>query len=138
MPCDITYMWTLKYDTNEHVYGTETDSQTQRMDLWLPRAGGKDEAFGMSRVKLSYIGWINKVPPYDGSAGERICLQCGRPRFDPWLGRSPGEGNGSQLQCSGLENPVDCKVHGVTESDTTEGLSLSLHRVARGTTFSVP
>lgn len=55
--------------------GIFTDSQTQRMDLWLPRAGGKDEAFGMSRVKLSYIGWINKVPPYDGSAGERICLQ---------------------------------------------------------------
>ena len=25
---DITYMWTLKYDTNEHIYETETDSQT--------------------------------------------------------------------------------------------------------------
>ena len=28
----ITYMWNLKYNTNE----TETDSQTQRTDLWLP------------------------------------------------------------------------------------------------------
>ena len=27
-PCDITYMWDLKYDTNEHVYETETDSPT--------------------------------------------------------------------------------------------------------------
>ena len=89
MPCDITYMWNLKYDTNEHVYGTETDSQTQRMGLWLPRATGKDEAFGMSKVKLSYIGWINKVPLYGGSAGKRICLQCGRPRFDPWVGKIP-------------------------------------------------
>ena len=26
IPCGITYMWNLKYDTNEHVYETETDS----------------------------------------------------------------------------------------------------------------
>ena len=25
---DITYMWNLKYDTNEPIYKTETDSQT--------------------------------------------------------------------------------------------------------------
>ena len=24
----ITYMWNLKYDTNEHIYETETNSQT--------------------------------------------------------------------------------------------------------------
>jgi len=23
MPYDITYMWNLKYDTDEHIYGTE-------------------------------------------------------------------------------------------------------------------
>ena len=28
IPRDITYMWNLKYDTNEHIYETETDSQT--------------------------------------------------------------------------------------------------------------
>ena len=28
LPYDITYMWNLKYDTNEHIYKTETDSQT--------------------------------------------------------------------------------------------------------------
>ena len=27
---DITYMWNLKYDTNELIYKTETDSQTER------------------------------------------------------------------------------------------------------------
>ena len=26
---DITYMWNLKYDTNELIYKTETDSQTE-------------------------------------------------------------------------------------------------------------
>ena len=34
----------------------------------------------------------------------------------PGLGRSPGEGNGSPLQYSGLENSMDCKVHGVAKS----------------------
>ena len=28
IPYDITYMWNLKYDTNELTYKTETDSQT--------------------------------------------------------------------------------------------------------------
>ena len=28
IPYDITYMWNLQCDTNEHIYETETDSQT--------------------------------------------------------------------------------------------------------------
>ena len=41
------------------------------------------------------------------------------------LGRSPGEGKGYPLKYSDLENSTDCIVHGVTESDMTERLSLS-------------
>ena len=37
IPCDITYMWNLKCDTNELIYETETDSQTKKTDLWFPR-----------------------------------------------------------------------------------------------------
>ena len=41
--------------------------------------------------------------------------------------QSPGEGKGYQLQCSGLENSMDCIVHGIAKSqDTTERLSLSV------------
>ena len=36
----------------------------------------------------------------------------------PGLGRSPGEGNGYPLQCSGLENSMDCIVYGVAKSRT--------------------
>ena len=39
-------------------------------------------------------------------------------RTSPGLGISPGEGNHYPLQYSGLENSMDCIVHGVTESWT--------------------
>ena len=57
---DIIYIWNLKYNTNEHIYKTETDAQIQTTDLWLPTGrgsgGGKDWKFGISRCKLLYIG----------------------------------------------------------------------------------
>ena len=34
------------------------------------------------------------------------------------LGRSPGEGKGCPVQCSGLENSMDCIVLGATKSQT--------------------
>ena len=48
----------------------------------------------------------------------------------PGLGKSPGEGNSYPLQYSFLENSMDrgawpATVHGVTELDMTEQLSLS-------------
>ena len=43
IPYDITYMLDLKYDTNKLTYKTETDSQTWKTNLWLPkRKGGRD------------------------------------------------------------------------------------------------
>ena len=33
IPCNITYMWNLRYGTNEPIYKTETDSQIQRTEL---------------------------------------------------------------------------------------------------------
>ena len=87
----------------------------------------------------------------------RIHLHCGRPGFDPWVGRSAAEGigyplqgswaslvaqlvknpstmqtwvqslgwedpleneKGFPLQYSGLENSMDCIVHGVAKSRT--------------------
>ena len=36
----------------------------------------------------------------------------------PGLGKSPGEGKGYPFQYSGLENSMDCIVHGVTEGRT--------------------
>ena len=41
---DMAYTWNLKKDTNELVYKTETDPQTQKTKLWLPKGKlGKDK-----------------------------------------------------------------------------------------------
>ena len=40
---DITYVWNLKNNTNESVYKTDTDSQTQKTNLWLPKGSGMDK-----------------------------------------------------------------------------------------------
>ena len=52
------------------------------------------------------------------SVGEESACSIGDPGSVPGLGRSPGEGTGYPLQNSGLENSMDCIVHGVTKSWT--------------------
>ena len=51
-------------------------------------------------------------------SGKESSCQYKRLGFDPWLGRSPGVGNGNSLQYSCQENSMDRKVHGVTKSQT--------------------
>ena len=64
-------MWNLKYDTNEPTYGTETDSQTKTIDLWLPEWGGLGEGWngslGLAVVSyyILYMEWINKILLYN-------------------------------------------------------------------------
>ena len=52
-----------------------------------------------------------------GSAGKEFATVW-ESQVQPWVGRSPGEGNGHPLQYSGLENSMDCIVHGVAKSQT--------------------
>ena len=51
-----------------------------------------------------------------GSAGKDSACNARDLGLIPGLGRSPGEGKGYPLQYSGLENFMDCIVHGVTKS----------------------
>ena len=60
----------------------------------------------------------------DSSAGKESTCNMGDLGLIPGLGRSPGEGKGYPIKCSGLENSMECIVHGVTKRQT--GLSLSL------------
>ena len=56
-----------------------------------------------------------------GSAGKESTCNAGDLGLIPGLGRSPGEGKAYRIQHSGLENFMDCIVHGVPQSRT--GLS---------------
>ena len=51
-----------------------------------------------------------------GSGGKESACNAGDLGLIPGLGRSPGEGKGHPLQYSGLENSVDCIIHGVAKS----------------------
>ena len=53
-----------------------------------------------------------------GSAGKESTCNVGDLGLIPGLGRSPGEGKGSPLLSSGLENFMDCIVRGVAKSRT--------------------
>ena len=66
-----------------------------------------------------------------GSDGKESACNAGDPGLIPGSGRYPGEGNGYPLQFSCLENPMgrgawQATAHGVTKSDKTERLTLSL------------
>ena len=54
----------------------------------------------------------------DNSVGKESTCNAGDLGSIPGLGRSPGEGKGYPLQYSGLENSMDCIVHGVSKSRT--------------------
>ena len=63
-----------------------------------------------------------------GSAGKESACSAGDLGSIPGLGRSPGEGNGYLLQYSGLENSMDCIVHGISRTELFS-LSLSFNEV---------
>jgi len=52
------------------------------------------------------------------SVGKESTCNAGDLSLIPGLGRSPGERKGYPLQYSGLENSLDCIVHGVAKSWT--------------------
>ena len=53
-----------------------------------------------------------------GSAGKESACNAGGLGSIPGLGRSPGEGNSYPLQYSGLENSMNCVVHGIEKGQT--------------------
>ena len=82
------------------------------------------EAFG-ERINLGLIPWRRDKLPTPvflglpcGSAGKKSTCNAGDLDSISGLWRSPWEGNGYPLQYSGLENSMDCIVHGVAKSQT--------------------
>ena len=70
---------------------------------------GRETGSGIGRVLLGFPGDL---------AGKKSACSTGDLGSFPGLGRSPGEWKGYPLQYSGLEDCMDCMVHGVTKSRT--------------------
>ena len=76
------------------------------------------------RVMFYSVGFLGLIPTPVflgfpcGSAGKESVSNAGDLGSIPRLGRSPLEGKGYPLQYSGLENSIDCIVHGVAKSWT--------------------
>ena len=70
----------------------------------------------------TYLVFVS-LPHPCGSAGKEYACSVGDLGSIPGLGRSPEEGEGYPLQYSGLENSMDCTVHRVPKSWTTERLT---------------
>ena len=115
IPYDIIYMWNLKYDTNEIIYESKTDSQTQRPDLWLPRrkgqGAGMDWESGISRCTLVYTEWINNK-----------FLLCSTGRYIQYIALVT-------QSCPALCDPMDCSlvgssVHGILQARVLEWIAI--------------
>ena len=64
-----------------------------------------------------YLATMRKNLGFPGSSvGKELACNAGDPGSIPGLGRSTGDGIGYPLQYSGLENSVDCIVHGITKN----------------------
>ena len=73
---------------------------------------GRESAIANIRMSFMKMGF------HCGSAGKESAFNVGDLGSILGLGSSPGEGKGYPLQYSGLENSMDCIVHGVTKSRT--------------------
>ena len=92
-------------------------------------SGGKNLPAVQEAPRFDF--WVGKIPwrrdrlptPVflgfpGGSAGKESACNVRDLGLIPGLGRSSGEGKGYPLQYSGLENSMDCIVHGAAKSQT--------------------
>ena len=83
-------------------------------------AGDPSSISGSGRSSGEVIGYLFQVfwGFSCGSASKESGRNAGDLGLIPELGRSPGEGKGYPRQYSGLENSMNCTVHGVAKSQT--------------------
>ena len=95
--------WNHKQNASENQSSFSSSHVRQRLEFH----GLKKIGYGITNQKISDISILISDGFPGGSDSKSVCLQCGRPGFNPWVGKTPGEGNGNPLQYSCLENPMD-------------------------------
>ena len=79
-----------------------------RLDSWVRKTRWRRDRLSTP----AFLGFCG------GSASKESARNAGDLSSIPGLRRSPGEGKGYPLQYSGLENSMDCIVHGVAKNQT--------------------
>ena len=98
-------LWTVAYQAPPSMASSR---QEYWSELPFPSSRGSSQPRGLWHCKQTLFG----------SAGKESACNMGDPDSIPGLGRFPGEGKGYPFQYSGLENTMDCMVHGVAKSPT--------------------
>ena len=94
------------------------DNPTGRGTWWFIVHGVTKSRMKQLRTHTGRFGCSSPVGFSCGSAGKESTCNVGGLGLVPGLGRFPGEGKGYPLQYSGLENSMDCIVHGISKSQT--------------------
>ena len=76
-----------------------------------------DRNHNISSKRVLYFLYFHHLSP-DSSVDKESTCNAGGHGSIPGLERSPGEGKGYSLQYTGLENSMDCTVHGIAKSQT--------------------
>ena len=102
--------------TFQSVWSQAWPAAAQVILCWPPGHPGQPVCWTAQHVEMSHFTVCMGFP--ETSVGKETACNAGDPASIPGLGRSPGEGKCYPLQFSGLENSIDCIVHGVAESQT--------------------
>ena len=100
----------IRSDSKQHVLNHYINAQNSQKSLSTKRHSQEKHEFSLEHS--------HKQGFPDSSVGRESACNAGNPGSIPGSGRSPGEGNGYPLQCSGLEKSMDCVVHEVAKSWT--------------------
>ena len=76
--------------------------------------------FWCIHLMKNMLGSSTVVPGLLVAQTVKHLLRCRRPRFRPWVGSSPGGGNGNPLQYSCQENPMERRVWSATVHRVTK------------------
>ena len=140
-PGMLQFMWLQRVG---HNWVTELNAQRKKIKLttewmfsWISNKGGFPHSSvgkDLPTIQETWVGfdsWVGKIhcrrdrlPTLVflgfpcGSAGKESICNVGDLGSIHELGKSPGEGKGYPLQYSGLENSMDCIVHGAPKRQT--------------------
>ena len=77
---DNTYVRNIKYNMNDLIYKAETDSQTQKANLWLPKGKAGRDKLGVSDQRIQTT--IYKIDKQQGPTvqhRELYSISCNKP-----------------------------------------------------------